>query len=227
MKAPFVLRATDRIPTRWKNGGGVTREVAVFPIGASFDDFLWRISMAEVRVNGPFSNFPGIDRRLAVIEGTLSLKVGADSAIQLSPDSEPVALAGDVPTDATVVVGPVTDLNVMTRRGRVRSTLRRHLVREPQHIQTVAVTTVLLAHDEISITHGDIQHTLAAFDAILIEPATPLTLTPLSRGPSSPGPSIPGPTVPSPGGSSNLKSPPRAARAVCYVIELCDASPPR
>jgi environmental stress-induced protein Ves len=41
-----VLRARDVPATPWKNGGGVTREIAVHPQGAGFDDFVWRLSMA-------------------------------------------------------------------------------------------------------------------------------------------------------------------------------------
>ncbi len=53
----------------WKNGGGETVEIAVFPEGAGFKDFGWRISLASVASDGPFSAFPGIDRTLTVIDG--------------------------------------------------------------------------------------------------------------------------------------------------------------
>ena len=48
----------------WKNGGGETAEIAVSPPGAALDDFDWRLSMARVETDGPFSAFPGIDRTL-------------------------------------------------------------------------------------------------------------------------------------------------------------------
>ena len=84
-----LLPAADRVPVPWKNGGGVTREVAAFPDGAGFDDFLWRISMAEVRADGPFSVFPGVDRVLAVLEGRLRLAVEGLAPIEVGPDSPP------------------------------------------------------------------------------------------------------------------------------------------
>ncbi|MBM7325185.1 HutD family protein, partial [Agrobacterium sp. S2] len=46
----------------WKNGGGVTTEIIVHPAKASMADFDWRISMANVAQDGPFSIFPGVDR---------------------------------------------------------------------------------------------------------------------------------------------------------------------
>ena len=59
-----ILRVSGRVAAPWKNGGGTTTEVAVFPAGASFDDFGWRISIADIARGGPFSQFPGIDRTL-------------------------------------------------------------------------------------------------------------------------------------------------------------------
>ena len=50
----------------WKNGGGVTHEIA-----KSEEDgaWLWRLSIAEVATDGPFSAFLGLSRILTVIEG--------------------------------------------------------------------------------------------------------------------------------------------------------------
>ena len=48
-------------PAPWKNGGGSTTEIAVWPNGAGLDEFDWRISLATITQSGPFSFFPGID----------------------------------------------------------------------------------------------------------------------------------------------------------------------
>ena len=56
-------------PQRWKNGAGWTREIALGPAGASADDFGWRLSVAELEHDAPFSAFPGIDRCIVVIDG--------------------------------------------------------------------------------------------------------------------------------------------------------------
>ncbi len=108
-----LLPAADRVAVPWKNGGGITREVAVFPPGAGMDAFDWRVSMAEVRDSGPFSPFSGIDRNLTVLEGRLRLEMGGETLV-LEP-GEKLAFAGDVPVHATPL-RPVVDLNVMTRR---------------------------------------------------------------------------------------------------------------
>ncbi len=64
-----ILKAENHRRMPWKNGGGVTVEIAIHPQGASVDDFDWRVSMATVASDGPFSVFPGIDRTLSVLEG--------------------------------------------------------------------------------------------------------------------------------------------------------------
>ncbi len=68
-----VLRASERQALPWKNGGGVTREVIAHPPGSDLTHFEWRVSIAEIHGAGPFSRFPGIERRMAVLEGCLSL----------------------------------------------------------------------------------------------------------------------------------------------------------
>ncbi|MFD0462192.1 HutD family protein [Microvirga aerilata] len=67
--AARVIRNADLVRVAWKNGGGTTAEVAAFPEGSGFDTFGWRISMADVESDGPFSVFPDIDRTLIVVEG--------------------------------------------------------------------------------------------------------------------------------------------------------------
>ena len=113
-----VLRASNHRQMPWKNGGGVTTEIAVAPPLASVADFDWRISMATVASDGPFSRFEGIDRTLTVLSGEgLELAVEGPP-VRLTPASKPYPFPGDAPVSARLIAGPVTDFNVMTRRGR-------------------------------------------------------------------------------------------------------------
>src|ERR1700689_272768 len=92
-----IIRARDCRTTPWKNGGGSTTEVAVAPAGASLDNFDWRVSLARVASDGPFSEFPGIDRSLAVVKGEgLVLSIGQHAPLTLSRGSEPISFFGDV-----------------------------------------------------------------------------------------------------------------------------------
>src|SRR4029453_7140835 len=70
-RAPMVrlLTPNDYRSRPWKNGAGRTTEIAVHPAGAGLDAFAWRVSIASVERNGPFSAFPGIDRTIVLLDG--------------------------------------------------------------------------------------------------------------------------------------------------------------
>ncbi|MCE8419296.1 HutD family protein [Rhodovulum sulfidophilum] len=112
------IRRNDLEPRPWKNRGGLTWELAAFPEGAGFSDMLWRISLAEVGSDGPFSAFPGIDRTLTVLAGRgMILDFGAGE-VKLGEDSAPLSFPGEAPVTARLSAGAILDINVMTRRGR-------------------------------------------------------------------------------------------------------------
>lgn len=113
-----VLRAAGRIAVPWKNGGGVTREIAASPEGAPMDAFDWRISLADVAADGPFSAFPGVDRTLTVVDGAgMDLTVGGERLL-VDERFVPRDFPGDRPTDGRLLGGPVVNFNVMHRRDR-------------------------------------------------------------------------------------------------------------
>ena len=163
-----VLRAANRIASAWKNGGGLTREIAASPPGAGFDDFDWRVSMAEVRTDGPFSAFPHIDRVLTVLEGRLALDIEGRQTIELAPGAAPLAFPGDAPTVGRLLEGPVTDLNVMTRRGAACAHLSR--ADSPTELPATAGVHLIVALADRIRVHGDggVQ-TLQRYDAILTD----------------------------------------------------------
>lgn len=108
------LRAADYVVMPWRNGGGVTHEIARDPAEGDFD---WRLSMATVAEDGPFSIFPGVDRTLTVLTGAgIALCVEGMAPAELRPGM-PFAFPGDRVAESRLLHGPVTDLNVMTRRG--------------------------------------------------------------------------------------------------------------
>lgn len=158
-----ILRARDRVSAPWKNGGGVTAEIAVFPQGASFDDFGWRVSAAQVAKGGPFSSFPGIDRILTVLRGRMALTIAGIGTIEMSAVSPPLAFPGDAATEAVLLDGPVEDLNVMTRRGKFRA----HVVQQKGgRVACTADATLLYMLKEILTPIP-----LAANDVVLLERA--------------------------------------------------------
>jgi environmental stress-induced protein Ves len=121
-----LLRAADYRRMPWKNGGGETREVLASPAGAALNEIDWRISLATIATDGPFSTFDGIQRTLSVIRGAgIHLTVDGAPPELLLENSEPYTFAGESTTSATLVDGTIVDLNVMTRRATFRHSVRR------------------------------------------------------------------------------------------------------
>jgi len=136
-----IIRAADCLVMPWKNGGGTTTEIAVAPEGASLNDFDWRISMAHVGQDGPFSSFPDIDRTLSVLTGAgITLAFGDGERIRLDRSSAPYPFAADRAVDGVLVDGPIDDLNVMSRRGRWR-----------HRVERIAIASSLTASDGLLV----------------------------------------------------------------------------
>ena len=117
---------TSALPAvAWKNGGGSTRTVAVSPAGSGFDDFVWRVSIAEVEQSGGFSLFPGVDRTILLLDGAGMVLERSDGvAHQLGTPFEPYAFRGEDVIEARLVDGASRDFNVMVRRGCARGAVR-------------------------------------------------------------------------------------------------------
>ena len=109
--------------TRWKNGGGETSEIAVFPAAAGLDEFAWRVSIADVERDGPFSAFTGVDRSIVLLAGNGLRLTGNGRSLDVCVPFEPVDFAGDVAMHGALLGGPSRDFNLMVRRGMVRGDL--------------------------------------------------------------------------------------------------------
>jgi environmental stress-induced protein Ves len=119
-----IIRLRDCRATPWKNGMGRTRELAVHPPGAGMDDFIWRVSVAEVDSAAPFSAFAGIDRYIALLEGagfTMMLDDGQTHA--LTTPFAPFAFSGEAQVTVELKGGPTRDFNLMLRRANASGEL--------------------------------------------------------------------------------------------------------
>lgn len=117
-----VIRLADAIASPWRNGGGVTRELAAWPAGT---DWTWRISVAQVAASGPFSRFDGVQRWFAVLGGHgVALRLpGAEH--RLTTASAPFEFDGAVPVECELIDGATQDLNLMVHRDRARGRMLR------------------------------------------------------------------------------------------------------
>jgi environmental stress-induced protein Ves len=172
-----ILRAADRKRMPWKNGGGETTEIAVFPENAGLSDFDWRVSMARVDGDGPFSSFPGIDRTLAILEGAgIILDVEGYEPKRLTLGSEPHAFPADLPTSAMLIDGTVIDFNAMSRRGIVAHEVRR--LKKRSSLSAGVARLVLCSKGSVELAMDGRIAALAHHDAALLDPADAAMLTP-------------------------------------------------
>lgn len=110
------LPAVSHQRTHWKNGGGWTTELAIEPVTADLnDDFDWRVSIADIEQDGPFSLFPGVERDLFLLEGK-GMILDIDGVEQcLDQPLQRVHFSGDARVDCRLLDGPTRDFNVMVR----------------------------------------------------------------------------------------------------------------
>lgn len=112
----MILVHASHAPAKpWKNGGGSTTELACWPPGSMLDDFDWRISVASIEVDGPFSDFPGIERILLLLEGSGMELRWSDRTAQVTAAQPRIDFAGTPAPDCRLLAGPTRDFNLMWR----------------------------------------------------------------------------------------------------------------
>lgn len=111
------------VPMPWKNGGGRTREIFRFPEGET--EWQWRLSIADIAADGPFSAFPGCERSLTLLEGAGMQLQFADRVCDLRPPYASCRFAGEETPDCTLHDGPTVDFNAIWRREAVSISVER------------------------------------------------------------------------------------------------------
>ena len=105
------LLASEYTSMPWKNGKGITREVA-----KSYDDngLIWRLSSANITQDGPFSNFPNLNRISTVTIGVGMRLIDTNThAKVLASLYKPILFSGDQPLEAQLIDGPIQNFNVI------------------------------------------------------------------------------------------------------------------
>jgi environmental stress-induced protein Ves len=128
-----IIRFADLKPEPWRNGGGVTRQIAGHPgtapgpgaasghngVSGPGGGWDWRVSIAEVSKAGDFSPFPGMERVLTVVEGELLL-LTVDGAEHPLEKYRAFRFSGEASTTCALPTGDVRNLNVITRAGKYK-----------------------------------------------------------------------------------------------------------
>jgi len=164
------LRAAEYRRVRWRNGGGWTSELAVSPEGA--ETFDWRISIAEIERDGPFSAFAGCERHIALLDGTgMQIDVGTHAPLRLEQRLKFLAFSGDDAAYGRLLGGPVRDFNVIVRRDACTAeVLHRPLVGPMVFLADPAVTWFVYLVGGQAALKDVADMSLDAGDSLLLEP---------------------------------------------------------
>ncbi len=149
--------ATTQI-ARWANGNGETRELRAWPSG---DEHAWRLSIATISSDEPFSHFAGVDRALmALSPDGVSLRF-EHTTVALK-QYEAVSFSGEERVAPVGVLSPSADLNFFVPRGNGTPSLGLANITQPTAIHATALVALeghLWFHDA-ELRFGD-----SVFDA--------------------------------------------------------------
>jgi environmental stress-induced protein Ves len=169
-QSSFVVRAGGQARMRWKNGAGWTSESLRVP---DRDDWDWRLSVAEIDADAPFSAFPGVERELVLLSGNgLRLRFDDGEVRKLLPPHDRLRFAGERAAFGELLDGPTRDFNLMWRRDAVDAALwLRPLV--GSMVVFVAPGETWALHLVAGHAHlgGDAPCTLAAGDTAILRAA--------------------------------------------------------
>lgn len=115
MRRPLItpLDPTRYVRTPWKNGGGVTTDIA-------FDGDVWRFSRTPITAPGPFSDYTGFDRQQVLVAGSGLVLQTPSGDIDMRRPFRPARFAGETPIVSRLEAGPVEVINLMGERSKVR-----------------------------------------------------------------------------------------------------------
>lgn len=162
----------DLAITPWKNGAGTTRQILIHPADATLDNFAFRISAADINALGPFSDYSGINRSLAVLTGQgLTLAMADGHSMSFIPKCTVVDFDGGQAPVTTACPEPVLDIGVMSRTGiYTHSFTQTNYACQQTHHVTAAHGLLFCLHDEpVLFQSGPTEQLLQPFDAITFE----------------------------------------------------------
>jgi len=107
-----LLGPQDYRRTPWKNGGGVTTDIA-------HEGEVWRFSRTPIAAPGPFSDYTGFDRVQMLVAGHGLVLETPDGEIDVRAPFRPVRFAGEVAITSRLEAGPVEVLNMLGDRSKV------------------------------------------------------------------------------------------------------------
>lgn len=105
----------------WRNGCGVTRTLMRCDVD---DKPLWRISVADITGNAPFSRFDGLDRQAVLVEGRNVTLCGDWGAWSMNSVGDTARFPGELSVHTEIGCSLARFWNVMADRTSMRIDLR-------------------------------------------------------------------------------------------------------
>ena len=137
----------------WKNGQGVTTELAINK-GSSVHDFDWRLSVASVVENGAFSDFSGYVRQLVLIEGNgITLSHGNNKIDKLEKLLDVATFDGANSTIGSLHDGPIKDFNIMTKSSKFISTVETIVEKKSMFLKHSSLCFIYGLRNNIEVTN--------------------------------------------------------------------------
>jgi uncharacterized protein len=116
-----IVRQEELKEGRWRNGMGVSWEIAAHRLDAAAD-FSWRFAKARIDGDVPFSIYPGMDRMFMMLEGGgMDLEFEGGEVLQVRQKFVPHNFSCDVPLNCKLRGGPSMDLNLFWARDKLHA----------------------------------------------------------------------------------------------------------
>ncbi len=147
-----IIHAKDYSRIPWNNGAGFTADITI----SRADEPFWRLSLADMPTDAPFSLFPKLSRILTVVQG-MGLELVSDNTTLDAPFETPVAFSGDMPVVGHLKNGPVQNYNLVFDKARFQASV---VVKDAKGaaIENAGVIAILLLSGQ-AILNGDTAQT--------------------------------------------------------------------
>lgn len=106
------IKLQDVPPSPWKNGGGTTQALVCWP---NSTEWIFRMSVARIDSDGPFSEFKGVSRWFAVLQGEGVALQFPEKRVVLGAKDPVLQFSGDSPCHCCLTDGPTLDFNLMVQ----------------------------------------------------------------------------------------------------------------
>ena len=147
-----LLSLDDYRAMPWKNGQGSTIELAR-DAGQHLQQFLWRISMADVSRDGPFSFFPARQRMLCILDGEgIILQFEHMAAQQQLTQQSVYAFSGDLAVQSQLIDGPIRDFNLIYSAAHFHARMQKYADRTAGLSFSSSANVILIYNHSATLT---------------------------------------------------------------------------